>query len=148
MADIKVNYDGVEITYLEKDDKWTFTLRGRERSAESLAKAKEAIDKPAPEAKKAFERIPAIKVNYSGIVKRGEITSIAESRAYSNRKEVWFTNGEGRRKEDASEMYSVTPENDRLIAEHAERKSQIANLEELNKKTLYKLTKIDFSVFE
>lgn len=41
---IKVIHSGIEILYVEGENKWTFTLRGRDRSADSLAKAKEYID--------------------------------------------------------------------------------------------------------
>jgi hypothetical protein len=41
-----ITHDDITITYDEKDNRWHFELRGRQRSAESLAKAKEFIDKP------------------------------------------------------------------------------------------------------
>lgn len=42
---IKQTYRDVEIIYIERDDKWNFTVNGRERNLESLAKAKESIDR-------------------------------------------------------------------------------------------------------
>lgn len=42
---IKQTYRDVEIVYVESDDKWNFTVNGRERNLESLAKAKESIDR-------------------------------------------------------------------------------------------------------
>ena len=55
--DMKVFHDGVEIEYRESDNQWFFELRGRERKADSLKAAKEAIDKPEPKPKKKFEPI-------------------------------------------------------------------------------------------
>lgn len=47
-------HNGIEIEYLEREDLWQFELYGRERKVESLAAAKEAIDKPRPSRKAAF----------------------------------------------------------------------------------------------
>ena len=51
-----VTYRDIAITYDEQKDKWFFTLRGRDRSADSLANAKKAIDAPPPKEEKPFER--------------------------------------------------------------------------------------------
>lgn len=42
---IKQTYRDVEIVYVERDDRWNFIVNGRERNLESLAKAKESIDR-------------------------------------------------------------------------------------------------------
>jgi len=36
-----VEYNGIQILYLEDQNKWRFELRGRERKADSLKQAKE-----------------------------------------------------------------------------------------------------------
>jgi hypothetical protein len=111
-----IEYSGIIIAYDEKDNRWRFTLRGRDRSAESLAKAKEYIDKPKPEDKKEkpFERIKAFRFSYGGTVLVGEVTSIAE-RGYSNLK-AWFVGpGHNRSKEAAYSLYPMTSENEALL---------------------------------
>lgn len=42
---IKQTYRDIEIVYIESDDRWNFTVNGRERNRESLVKAKESIDR-------------------------------------------------------------------------------------------------------
>jgi hypothetical protein len=97
MADtLEVKYKEVEIVYSEENSRFEFELRGKERYAESLAKAKEAIDKPVPgPAGKKFEPVRALFRSYRG-VKPGTITSIAESGYRSQ--EVWFTQDEDKRR--------------------------------------------------
>jgi hypothetical protein len=130
---IKVTYGGVEITYLEREDKWRFELRGRERSSESLAKAKEAIDRPDPPEKKPFKRISAWVNKYSGFAKV-EVTSIAES-SYGHT-QVWVTgtgtgwrHGKERSKESASMVYP-SPQNDAKVEEWMALSKQIDTLRE------------------
>ena len=118
MADtLEVKYKEVEIVYSEENSRFEFELRGKERYAESLAKAKEAIDKPVPgPAGKKFEPVRALFRSYGG-VKPGTITSIAESGYRSQ--EVWFTQDEGKRrsKECLSDMCEESERNLRLCEE-------------------------------
>jgi hypothetical protein len=118
MKPIQVIHDEVPITYNESKDKWEFTLRGHDRSAESLAKAKEYIDKPVPAEKaKPFEKIPAWNYGYSDKPTRIEVTGIAESRGFRpNEIYVWIKNGTKREKVDASyRIYPSNPKNDALM---------------------------------
>lgn len=82
MADtpITVEHNGITITYNERTDHWDFTLRGRERDAESLAKAKEAIDRPVKLTKdNTFERVTGWYFRYGSMVEC-TITSLSERR--------------------------------------------------------------------
>lgn len=114
----KGTYKGVAISYNEHNDKWEFTLRGQERSASTLSKAKAVIDKPAPKNKKPFQRFKAW-------TKRGwgeggfiecEVTSIADAPSWST-PEVWVQKGSERRKVYARDVYLKNARNDSLIAE-------------------------------
>src|SRR6476646_9588862 len=114
---ITVKYrDITEIVYDEEKDKWVFTLRGRERSAESLGKAKEIIDKPEPKNKKPFERVKCIGLSRHSWVRdkpfeEFEVTSIAEGPGYG-RVEVWTSSkANGREKRNADGCYPATPAN-------------------------------------
>jgi hypothetical protein len=117
---ITIQHGGVEILYMETENKWRFELRGRERFAESLAKAREAIDKPEPKPKgKPFEGIKAY--IEKGRWDKGpefrviEVTSIAETRY--GRPEVWITDSGDRKKVHADTVFAITGDNDVLIAD-------------------------------
>lgn len=117
---IQVVHSDITVTYNESEDRWTFTLRGRDRSAESLAKAKEYIDKPLPPEKaKPFEKIPAWFFRYdSDAPKQIEVTGIAEDRGYGGGQQVWINNDGKRSKE--SERFSIFPasqKNDEILAQ-------------------------------
>lgn len=111
--EIKHTHDGIEIEYVERDNKWKFTLRGRERIVDSLAQAKLAIDKPEPKDKPPFERIKAYwRYSYgSDKFSTVEVTSIAASSRYHTGTEVWIVNGKERSKVDQSRVFPVTPAN-------------------------------------
>lgn len=110
------NYDDVKIEYDEKANKWRFELRGRERSADSLAKAKEFIDKE-PKEKKAFTRTPAYLTDWSfSRFSEVDVTSIAEAPAYSNSKMFWISNSERREKVEARNLFANCDSNEVLIA--------------------------------
>lgn len=63
MTEITHTHEGILITYDENANLWRFTLRGRDRSTDSLSKAKEAIDKPVATKAKPFEKIQVWYVN-------------------------------------------------------------------------------------
>ena len=116
MADaVATTYGGVEIVYNERSDVWRFTLRGRERSASTLAKAKEAIARPEPK-EKAFEPTDAYFCRYGGGAKLARITSLADGSGYGGI-QVWCTIGGQRTKESLGDFYEVSPENDLILAE-------------------------------
>jgi hypothetical protein len=117
---IKTTYRDVEIVYLEDPNKWRFTANGRERSAESLVKAREAIDRTLDKEvkEKPWEPFEAYFNRYADgdPFKKVLITSVAEGRSYSG-VEVWVKDGNSRSKESLRHMYKVCPENEATIAE-------------------------------
>jgi hypothetical protein len=139
-SELTVTYDGVEIRYEERSDRWKFCLRGRERSADSLAKAKEAIDKPEPKEKKPFERISAYyQKGWGGGFIKVQITSIAEDSPYGSRTDVWINNEGTREKKPASSLYAITPANEKLIADWTVAETQRKALEQEQRDIVEKL---------
>lgn len=149
MADIiKLTHNGVEIVYDEKDNLFRFELRGRQRSATSLLKAKEAIDKQPTEKEKkaAFQRTRCW--TKENMWSRGgsewriiEATSVADgyTGAY-----VWTVDGQKQRaKYRASDLVPCSPENDRKIEELRQAEKQIAELDERNSKAWEKLPRLE-----
>jgi hypothetical protein len=128
MKPIQVVHDETTITYNESENRWTFTLRGRDRSAESLAKAKEYIDKPVPAEKaKPFEKIPAWLLDYNRKPVQVEVTGVAERVRYGGEEEVWIKSGTTRCKQRTSNVVPSNPKNDELIA------AMLCNLEDQRK---------------
>lgn len=129
MNPITVTHSDTEITYNESENKWTFTLRGRDRSAESLVKAKELIDKPVPAEKaKPFEKIPVWFFKYNGPPVKAEVIGIAEGRGYGRSEYVWI-NCEGTRKKEST-AYSIYPsdkKNDALVEQIIAKEKEIEN---------------------
>ena len=128
---ITVVHSDTTITYNEGENRWTFTLRGRDQSADSLAKAKEFIDKPLPPEKaKPFEKIPAWFFPYAESPKKIEVTGIAEGRiAYGGDSYVWVTEKGKRSKESVLfRIYPSTPLNDEFIAAILEKRQTIDEL--------------------
>lgn len=136
-------YEGVKILYDESDNVWRFTLRGRERSSESLAKAKESIDKPVPEEKKkGFIPVQAWKGDsyYGTKWKQVIVTSIAE-KGYRSYDELWIKDGTCRSKECSSSIFAFTDENAALIDKMNSLTEQIEKLEEQRKGLSRKMEK-------
>lgn len=142
----KIEHNGVTITYDEPRNLFCFELRGRQRTAESLAKAREAIDKPVKEKAKPFERFKAwkrdsISWGTSDYVEV-EVTSIAEA-TYDEASEVWVNNTPGsfrsREKIQASSVFPRNERNDAVVAEWKERQGRIKALETEQKATVKKL---------
>jgi hypothetical protein len=141
---VKTTYNGTEITYNERTDRWEFELRGSSRSAETLSKAKEVIEKPAPKDKTPFTRTPAFYRGYSGDgYQKVEVTSIANSSSLYGGKEVWVSiptanakRGDGRperTKVRTSDLRAYVPENVELVDKMRVTSDAIAKLE--NEKT-------------
>ena len=137
---IKTTWQGIEIEYDERQNKWVFTLRGQERSAESLAKAKEIIDKPEPKEKKPFTRIKAWHREYSSLFAPCEVTSIADAPSYSCEQYVWIVKDGNRSREYARNICPMNPHNDALVAEHAKIQAEIDALTEKRNKLAEKAT--------
>lgn len=109
MDALTVTHNKIEITYNEARNVWTFTLRGRERSADSLAKAREAIDRPPPKESKPFERFKAWLYAWGEGWEIVEVTSIVES-PYSI--QLWTMGKGGRSKQACGNLFPVGPVND------------------------------------
>src|SRR6516225_9350131 len=118
MNTITVEYNKIQITYDESTNRWEFELRGRDRFSESLAKAKEAIDKPVPADKPepTFKPVLCWKGRWSDEWIQFTVTSIAGSKY--GRQEVWASNEKtARSKHPADEMHPCNPHNDAIVAE-------------------------------
>ncbi len=119
-AEVNVTYDGIKIEYLEEKNVWRFELRGRERKVESLAKAKEAIDKPEPKEKKPFTRIKAYMTQSWGndLFDTVEITSLAEDESYDKKPNYWVVKADKtREKAGYYKIFEICEHNDKAIAE-------------------------------
>ena len=140
---MKTTHNGIEITYDENRNVWTFELRGRERSAVSLVAAKAAIDAPPPKEKKPFQRIEAWVLYQYGSAEpqRVTITSIAEGPSWRTGHEVWITdNKKARQKVSASSVYPVGEHNDARVSEYIDLGLRIEQLQEEREKVHAKLT--------
>jgi hypothetical protein len=125
---IKTTYRETEIIYLEDPNRWRFTANGRERSAESLVKAREAIDRALDEVREKkqkpwepFEAYFAKGYRDEGFV-RVRVTSVAEERSYSSEPKFWISKPDAkgkpeRSKESASSLFKLCAENEALITE-------------------------------
>jgi hypothetical protein len=144
MNTLQHTHEGTVITYNEKENKWEFTLRGRDRSAESLAKAKEFIERPVPEEKaKPFKKIPAWFFHHAQAPQKVEVTGIAE-RTFSSLLYVWINNSGKRSKECVSHtIYPSTPANDEKVAEMLKKAAEIEHLEEEYQKLKSSLTPLE-----
>lgn len=136
----KVIYEGIDISYVEASNRWRFELRGRERSAESLSKAKEVIDKPEPGEKKPFTRMKAFLIRYDGI-HLVEVTSIAENDG-SRSLYLWVMEGQTRRKESASSLCVDSSSNRGKLDEMKKLRKEIAEKEKAASAILASLDRI------
>lgn len=130
---IEVKHRDVLITYHEQDNLWRFTLRGRDRVTNSLAKAKEAIDKHVPKEKaKPFEKIAAWFFKFSDDPKAIEVTGIAEGRTHGNPNEyVWINHWGNRSKESVQfAIYPQNEKNDALVQEILVKRMEAQRLKE------------------
>lgn len=128
---MKTQYKDIEISYVEGTNDWHFELRGRTRKADSLSKAKEAIDKEPPEKRaQTFPRFEAYLWSYSEL-KTVTVTSAAEDGYYGATKAFWVTDKQGqRRKERESSLFPVNDHNTELIGQI---KAKDAERERINK---------------
>jgi hypothetical protein len=149
---LKATYGGIEIEYQERENKWRFELRGRERKADSLAAAKEVIDKPCTRQKKKFEAI-------AGWMKQGRwddavgkwkavtVTSLADTPHWSSCQEVWISDNGKRSKEKAKDVFAATDENDARRAEYDRIQEEIDALQKKRDEVSAALKIIDLSGF-
>lgn len=129
---IKHTYRDVEIIYVEREDHWNFTVNGRERNLESLAKAKESIDRSLDYERKErpWKPFEAYLQRYSSDdFEKVTITSQAESSRYSGSQSFWVSknrNGKKERsKESQHDLYAATAENEQKIARWRELDKEI-----------------------
>lgn len=118
-AIMKVTHSDIVITYIEGDNQWHFELCGRQRKAESLAKAKEAIDKePVEKRKQTFPRFEAyMKTSFERDYSVVSVTSLAENH-YGRDTHFWVVDKRGNRsKENAVYIYPVNDANTAVVAE-------------------------------
>lgn len=142
---IKSNYRDVEIIYLEDPNKWRFTVNGRERSTESLAKARESIDRALDDVKKgkAWEPFEAYfcRGYSSNNFRKVKVTSMAETRY--GKPDFWINDNGQRSKESASSLYKVSAKNDALIAELQRLQKESEALAARESEARHKLTNIE-----
>ena len=145
---IKVTYQDVQVTYIEGSNLWEFELRGRTRTAPSLAKAKEFIDKEPAEKRKPFERFLSIKWAY-GERKTITVTSYADKGwggdhnfwTVDSSKTTWRGNPK-RSKESASKLIVISPENTEKIQQYDELDKQIKALKEKQERVFQSLERV------
>lgn len=138
---MKITHNGTDINYDEPSNTWKFVLRARDRSVESLAKAKEAIDKPVAEKSKPFEKIPAWEFR-NDVPAKVEITGWTDQ--YGS-PAAWITcPKDGRRKERIEfRLYPSTPENDSSVEQIIAKCAEVARLNDEIRRLKYKLAKLE-----
>lgn len=121
---IETTYNDVKITLAEDSeaDKWVFQLRGRTRTAPSLFKAREAIDKAPKVEKEPFHEFEAILGNYEGY-HLVTVTSYAgrNQNSYASfEHEFWVLGSKGKRhKVPHHELFQASQHNRNVIADMA-----------------------------
>lgn len=130
---IKKTYRDVEIVYVERDDKWNFTVNGRERNSDSLTQAKESIDRSLDYERKErpWKAFAAYHQDYNRDFEPVTVTSVAD-RGYESATYFWISktkNGKKKRsKESEFELFAATPENEQKIARWRELDKEIDRL--------------------
>lgn len=132
---IKQTYRDVEVIYVESSDHWNFIVNGRERNAESLAKAKEFIDRSLDyeRKEKPWKPFAAYHKDYNRDFTPITVTSEAD-RGYGSARYFWVSrsnpNGSKQRsKESELEIYAATPENEAAIARWRELNAEVDRIE-------------------
>lgn len=113
---ITETYHDVEIRYRENDNLWAFELGGREKTADSLRGAKQAID-TAPKEKKKVVRFEAYLVGL-GRTTLEKVTVGACTKDYKGRPQFWITDAKGSRsKVEAGALLKISAANDVIAQE-------------------------------
>ena len=128
---MKTLYKEIEISYNEEKDRWEFELRGRSRSAESPARAKEAIDKePVEKRKQVFPRFDAYQNKHNRGFSIVNVTSIANNNCGGA--QFWISSTkDGRQKEYACSLFPVNENNTAIVTEIKRINAQIDALDEV-----------------
>ena len=122
---MNVIHNGVNIEYIETDNTWEFTLRGRERAAPSLRDAKATIDTPVKEKPdKAFTPVKGWVIDWSGArVDEAVATSIARESFGTKRVRVTI---KGRSSiENQRDFFPLNEKNANLVNELRRLQSEI-----------------------
>ena len=158
---IKQTYRDVEIVYIERDDKWNFIVNGRERNLESLAKAKESIDRALDKEVKEkpwepFEAWYGGHYSGGGDYLKVRVTSEAQ-KGYGGVRELWITytakdyrgrDEQKREKVGIDRLFQMSPGNNALIQQVAEIDAEIEKLHKQAGKKRGRLTPIQVEVVE
>lgn len=140
---LQVTYDGISVSYDEAEDKWSFTIRGRERSAPSLAKAKEFIDRPVKDKEAStFTPLAAYYVGYDHAPREIQVTSMAEGRSYSSGQHYWIVKDGQRRKERCDYIYPQSPSNVEAVTQMRGLEKQIKTLQKQLEKAHQSMEKL------
>jgi hypothetical protein len=143
---VTTEHKEIEITYLEDSNQWRFTLRGLERTVDSLKKAKEAIDAPPPMDKKPFKRVEVWKdggvgfLNLTGGFQKFTVTSLVEPSRYFPRTRARISDSKKSEPHELSKLYAVTPHNDNAINQIRVMREEIESLEKKVRETIERLT--------
>lgn len=138
---IKQTYRDVEIVYIEREDKWNFTVNGRERNLESLAKAKESIDRALDKEVKErpWKPFEAWYENRHGERDYQKVRVTSEADRDYGRRQFWITREvedkygqkeQKRQKVTMDYLFAVSPDNDERIQQVMELRKQADSLYE------------------
>lgn len=138
---IKQTYRDVEIIYIEREDKWNFTVNGRERNLESLAKAKESIDRALDREVKErpWKPFEAWYEDRYGNREYRKVRVTSEADKDYGRRQFWITreieDRHGRKEQKRSKvamdyLFAATPENDEKIRRIIELRKEADSLYE------------------
>lgn len=119
MNPLTTTHKEIEIVYDEQYDKWRFTLRGKDRSADTLANAKKAINAPAPK-EDNFHRFEAwYGSSYGDVFRRVTVTSMTETGRYWISYEEKHPSGRTSKERTQAGLLNIfpcNPENDAVVA--------------------------------
>lgn len=127
---ITETYRDIEITLIEDENRWRFTVNGRERTCQTLPNARASIDKVqdavVKDKKKAFEPIPAWYMSYTEEPQLVTITAFNfdEYRGVL----AWIMRGKNRGKEEVTQLYHDNAYNRNLFATIKQCNAQADNL--------------------
>lgn len=137
---ITQTYRDIEIIYVEREDKWNFTVNGRERNLESLAKAKESIDRALDREvkEKPWKPFEAWYENRYGSHDYEKVRVTSEADRDYGRRQFWIirevedrgTKTQKRQKVQIDYLFAVTPENDEKVRRVIELRKQADELYE------------------
>jgi len=117
---VRTSYRDIAITLDEETNRWIYTVNGRERKANNLTNARQAIDKTLSEVEKAAKKkFEPIEVYYQDsywdrIIPIVTLTSIVEDETLIV-KEVWVSGKFGRRKVRVERCFSITDDNKKIV---------------------------------